>query len=511
MILIALSARHLTAQGAHYDELHQAPASFEYLGRHSPIFDYASHGFPVLNTTYTGAIKSNIYGLYLRFVNPHFTLTSWRLFGIAFLALGLFAFYQVVGNSISTWSAVVFGMMLLTDASVVLLNRHDMGPVSLALCLRLLFIALWISVVFRGPSGWKYVLIGFVVGISIFEKLSSAVMVVPLLIFLLASRKYLRRSWLFSGLGLLAGILPLLLINAASFLHGFGFVSLTNVGDGVEKLPLKDYLTQILQFGQGDQARQWILGNMANPRLIRLEFATMLVLLAIALFTALRFRSSREMTLAWQLLCCYVAAASGVYLLPNVTFVHHWIISTPFHYAAIALAIGAISPAERHLSEYRVYRWILVACLAVLIAIRLPSMWRLEASMAATTAENWSPALTRLAELAASHASDSAFFATDWGTGTQIYCFGDGQEDLLYEPYWSTDPEKKTLDSVQATKKNNVYTLVTGFAPQFQQASASILHTMDGLPGWQEVPVEQAFKDVAPTIRVRKFTRRTEP
>jgi hypothetical protein len=72
---------------------------------------------------------------------------------------------------------------------------------------------------------------------------------------------------------------------------------------------------------------------------MRFEFATMLLLLAIALFTALRLRSSREMTLAWQLLCCYVAAASGVYLLPNVTFVHHWIISTPFHYAATALAI----------------------------------------------------------------------------------------------------------------------------------------------------------------------------
>jgi hypothetical protein len=445
-------------------------------------------------------------------VNPHFTLNSWRLFGIAFLALGIFSFYQVVGNLISTWTAVAFGMMLLTDASVVLLNRHDMGPVTLALCSRLFFIALWMSVVFRGPSRRKYVLIGFVVGISIFEKLSSAVMVVPLVIFLVTCSKYFRRSWLFSALGFLAGILPLLLINASSFLHGVGFISLTNVGDGIEKLPLKDYFTQVLQFGQGDQARRWILGDMANPLLMRFEFATMLLLLAIALFTALRLRSSREMTLAWQLLCCYVAAASGVYLLPNVTFVHHWIISTPFHYAAIALAIGAMFPAEQRLSEYRVYRWILVACLAGLIVIRLPSMWDLESSMAAgTAAENWSPALTRLAELAASHASDSAFFAADWGTGTQIYCFGDGQDDLLYEPFWSTDPEKRTLDSVQATKKNNVYTLVRGIAPQFQRGSASILHTMEGLPGWQEVPVEQGFKDVAPTIQVRKFTRRTQP
>jgi len=513
VILIGLSARHLTAQGAHYDELHQAPASFEYLGRHSPIFNYAFHGFPVLNMTYSGAIKSNLYGLYLRFVNPHFTLTSWRLFGIVFLALGLFGFYQVVGNSISTWSALVFGMMVLTDASIILLNRHDMGPVSLALCLRLLFIALWMSVVFKGAHRWKYFLIGFVVGISIFEKLSSAVMVAPLLIFMLACGKNLRRSWLFSSLGFLAGILPLLLLNASSFARGQGFISLSNAGDGVERLALKEYLREILQFGQGDQARRWILGDTANPSFMRLEFAIMVVLLVTAVVAALRLRSSREMTLTGQLLYCYVGCATGVYLLPNVTFVHHWIISTPFHYAAIALAIGAtMSPAERRRTEYRVYRGILVVCLTGLVAIRLPSMWDLERSIAVgTTAETWNPALTRLAELAASRAVDSAFFAADWGTGTQVYCFGDGQDDLLYEPFWSTDPEKRTLDSVQATKKNNVYTLVTGVTPEFKQASASILHTMEGLPGWQEVPVEQAFKDVAPVIQVRKFTRRSEP
>src|SRR5262249_42500532 len=356
----------------HYDELHQAPASFEYLGHHSPIFNYAFHGLPVLNMTYSGAIKSNIYGLYLRFVNPHFTLTSWRLFGIGFLALTLFAFYQLVADSISIWSAVVFGMMVLTDASVVLLNRHDMGPVSLALCLRLLFIALWISVVFKGALRWKYFLIGFVVGISIFEKLSSSVMVVPFLMFLLTCGKYLRRSWRVSGTGFLAGILPLLLMNASSFVHGRGFISLTQVGDGVERMPLKEYIREILQFGQADQARRWILGDTANPVLMRFEFVIMVGLLAIAVLAALRLRSNRELTLAGQLLCCYIAAATGVYLLPNVTFVHHWIISTPFQYGAIALVIGAtISERESRRTEYRVYRWMLIACLAALIVIRL--------------------------------------------------------------------------------------------------------------------------------------------
>src|SRR4029453_17039866 len=102
-------------------------------------------------------------------------------------------------------------------------------------------------------------------------------------------------------------------------------------------------------------------------------------MLEISVFATLRVRSNREMTLAGQLLCCYIAAAIGVYLLPNVTFVHHWIISTPFHYAAIALALGAtVSERESLRTEYRVYRWMLMACLTALVVTRLPSMWDLE-------------------------------------------------------------------------------------------------------------------------------------
>src|SRR5579862_254356 len=95
-----LTARHLNTPGLYYDELHQAIAAFDYIGRHYPSFNHEFHGVPILNMSYSGAIKSNVYGLYLRFVEPHFTVVSWRLLGLLFAAGGLGAFYAATGRAL---------------------------------------------------------------------------------------------------------------------------------------------------------------------------------------------------------------------------------------------------------------------------------------------------------------------------------------------------------------------------------------------------------------------------
>ena len=56
---------------------------------------------PLFNMHYSGAIKSTVYGLYLRFVTPQFGVISWRLMGIFMVALGLMVFVLLVGRSLS--------------------------------------------------------------------------------------------------------------------------------------------------------------------------------------------------------------------------------------------------------------------------------------------------------------------------------------------------------------------------------------------------------------------------
>src|SRR5262249_18297844 len=151
-------------------------------------------------------------------------------------------------------------------------------------------------------------------------------------------------------------------------------------------------------------------------------------------------------------------------------------------------------PAHQRRLESAIYRGIVLTAAIALLAVRIPSIVSLQSAFVSGKASDaYSPNLTRLAEIAASRSKDSAFIAADWGTATQVVCIANGQEDLIYEPFWALDPAKRAVEIAGTTKKDNLYTLVTGIAPQFQRASASILTSLTSLPGWHEVPVEDEF------------------
>ena len=153
-----LSSVRLDAQGLYHDELHQATSAFAYLGSSDRFLAAVTVGdliptlpilsrfksLPLFNMYYSGAIKSAVYGLYLRFVTPQFSVISWRLTGILMVALGLMAFVLLAHRSVSTGVLAVIVGLLLTDVTVILCTRHDWGPVALALMLRLLLIGVWL-------------------------------------------------------------------------------------------------------------------------------------------------------------------------------------------------------------------------------------------------------------------------------------------------------------------------------------------------------------------------------
>ena len=513
VVFTVLAGIHLDGQGVYYDELHQAPAAFDYLGKHAPIFNYSFHGIPILNMSYSGAIKSNVYGLYLRYVNPHFTVYSWRLVGIVSVAIGIFGFFQIAGVSLPLTSGVLFAVLLLSDASVILATRHDWGPTALALCFRLAFLAVWLSIELREPSGLKHFTAGFLVGVAIFEKLSAVVLLTPFCILLFTSRKRAPRAWIAGVLGILAGALPLLLVNIGSYMRSHSFVSLSGLGPERAAVGARDLLSYAYQYfalAQGGMARQLVLGDSPGSFWPQAEAALTLLLLVIIAVAAFRSRSTnRLMTLAGIIAASYLLVGISVFLLPRDTFVHHWILGTPFHYGAIALALPAFAnPAEHGTRRRAIYRAAFVTAVAALLAIRLPNVAAVEMSFVSRRSSSlFDPAFTRLAEIAA-RSNNAVFISADWGTATQVYCAGNGRDDLVYEPFWNSDPAKTVLDITEATKKDNLYILVTGIAPQFQQASASVIRSMMNLRNWQEVPVENEFARLAP-IQIRKFARRT--
>jgi hypothetical protein len=505
LILIVLSGIHLDDQGLYYDEVHQAPASFRYLGKHPHQFTQEFNDILILNMSYSGALKSHIYGLYLRYLGHQFTVFSWRLLGILFVAAGICVFYVIAGNRLPWEAGVVFAVLLLSDATVILTSRYDWGPTALALGLRLVLLAVWISIERGEPTNRQRFAVGLIAGIAIFEKLVAIVLLGPLLLTLFARPKVDRRAVMATAAGGLTGILPLVYANYSSWKHGAGFISLSDVGPGVGQPhaigAFVKYAYEYVALGHGEGVAAHVLGAHSRPFWPQAEAGLMLGALVILSVAALQHRQSNPlMRLAARMAIGYGLIGILLFLLPRETSVHHWIEGTPFQYAAIALALPA-------LKDQRGSRRLLFAFVALLLLVRLPNVgyveWALNHGRASKTFDR---DFIRLGEFAAANAGDAVFIAADWGSATQIYCIGQGNADLVYEPYLSSEPERATSTILTGTKTPKLYVVTTGFAPRFDAAAKAVIATVAGSPQWKEVPVDPDMAALS-VVQIRKFLR----
>lgn len=507
LTLIGLTAIHLDKQGAYYDELHQAPAAFHYIGRHPIMFTWAYRGVPLLNMTYSGAIKSGVYGLLLKYFLSQFTITSWRLLGITFVALGLVGFYGIAGKRLSSGTAILFPALLLTDSSVILTTRHDWGPTALALGLRLIFIALWISIEYGKPADYKFGTAAFMVGVAMFEKLSSVVLILPLIVMLLTARTFRRRTWVFAAVGLLTGAFPLVIANVATYRLGQGVISLSDAKSDKDRFTIGGivrYGYDYLSLGQGEKARTEILGEGSQPLFIEAEaLLTALGLIIIMVAASHSSEMRNRMRLAAVFAAMYGVVAAGLLLLPRSTFIHHWIIGTPFQYAAFALALPVF---DKRSSTHKVF----LTLMFCLIALRVPTVAVVEHSLlSGRSSQGFDPALNRLIQFAGKHASDSVYISSDWGSGTQLYCGAGGQDDTVFEPFWNTAPEEGVPNITANTQKNTIYLVTTGLATQFSHASDVIIHLIQTQPGWVAAAPDEETGSFG-QIQIRKFVRQVK-
>jgi hypothetical protein len=125
---VGLCGINLSAQGLYADEVHQVPAAFAYRGggEWPPRFATAFvRGKPLMTMSYSGAIKSALYGLVLRATGSGFTVEGWRWLGIAAVAATFPAFSLLARRRLSAAGLAIFFALLVTDATVVLECRHD--------------------------------------------------------------------------------------------------------------------------------------------------------------------------------------------------------------------------------------------------------------------------------------------------------------------------------------------------------------------------------------------------
>jgi hypothetical protein len=501
---ILLASVRIDGQGPHYDELHQATGAFTWLGSPPDIFCIAAfHRICVFNMPYSAAIKTNLYGTYLRFTHSRFTLASWRMFGILLIAGGILLFCALAWPALRAGPMAVFLIFFLTDGIVLLGSRFDWGPVALSLLLRLALLGLWMrgEAAEREPPLWNTAALGALAGLATFEKLSGVVLVPALAALLLGStRRRSRRHLLAAAAGLALGAAPLVAINLAALLRWGRFISPMG-GDVPQPHSLAGFLVftgEYLGMGQGGLFRVSILGLPRWPWAELLERGLVLaLLLAIAAATA-RKDAPPLLRAAASALVAYAAVWLGLFLLPRPTWGHHWILGTPFQYAALSLALAA-RPGSRW--DRRA-----LALLAVIwLGVRLPNLAFIEGALARGSASRaWDPSLARIGKFAADHAGDAVFVASDWGVATQIYCFANGRPGLVREPFWHYP---NSGDFGDGGGKRVLYLVRLRTPPHVVPgATERIESDLAADRRWREVPVEPEAASLR-AVLVRKFVR----
>lgn len=505
-LFLLLASVRIEAQGPQYDELHQAVGAFTWVGAPPPpIFCMGVHGLCVLNMPYSGAIKTNLYGAWLRLTGARFTLASWRLFGLLFIAAGIALFCVLAGPVLPPWAMAVFLALLLTDGAVLLAGRLDWGPVALSLALRLALLGLWIGseggegATLRSSFG-----LGGLVGLAVFEKLSALVLVPVLAAMLLGSpRRRERRHLLAATAGLAAGALPLAAVHLGSLLFRGRPISL-GAGPEVDRsLPgflafLWDYLT----LGEGGGLRGFMLGLERLAWAEALEGGLVVAVCLIVALGAVR-RGCRASGIA---LVAYAAVCLGLYVLPRPTWAHHWLLGTPFQYAAVALAL----PAFRREKGRRNALGIALAAVVVLwLAARLPGVVRTERALAAGRASSaWDPSLAELGRFAAGRAGGAVFVASDWGVATQILAFSGGRPGLVYEPFWRYEGSGQLRTIEEESGVRVLYLVRLRHPPRtVPGATERIERDLLADPRWREVPVEPEAAGLKEVL-VRKLVLR---
>lgn len=266
LLLLAVAGIRLDAQGVYYDEVHQAAGTFAYVGTPPEFFCAAAvAGVPVLTVPYQGALKTAVYGLWMRLTGAGFELVTWRWLGILLVAAGIIAFAVLAAPSLSPWQLVAFCLLVASDVTVLLGSRHDYGPFAVGLLLRLLLLGAWLTRPAGAPrSPANSFVLALLVGQLVYEKLHYVVLLLPLSLIVLGEPERRGRAHRAAALaGLAVGTLPLAIVNLVSLaargelvsLHGVRLDAAPSVG-GL----LRDVVAT-LSLGAGHQLRRFILGD----------------------------------------------------------------------------------------------------------------------------------------------------------------------------------------------------------------------------------------------------------
>jgi hypothetical protein len=436
------------------------------------------------------------------------------MLGILFSAAGLIVFALLTAGRLPVAAVALFFGLLLTDTNLLLQTRHDWGPAALAFFLRMIFVGIAVRQLTGSRGRWGPFVLGLIVGIAIFEKLSSAILAGALAVVLLArSDTRSVRALAQAAAGVCLGALPVIAVNVYSLATASTLIALSSV-DMTPRRSLFSYALNYLALGNGGIERRMIFESSSARWTEGLEALAILGLIGIAGVIMWKRRRPAALPLAGVMILCFGVVGAALPLLPHGTGEHHWIIGTPFQYLAIALAAVDLW----HLDvRWKGGRGVLAACLITLVVARVPAVASaFDGIRGDKYTLAWDPSLNTAAEFAARQPASAIVITANWGIGTQMLCFANGRQRFLFELYTKYGGPRETLNPVLAPPERQLViaaalkpttTLELGQINTLRQVKDAIFRDLAESIEWESIPVDPSVQNLR-AVEIRMFQRR---
>ncbi len=444
---LALGLPQLDTPGPYYDETIQAGPARDFLegepaGRHAPglrTVELGGRPFPWRTQVYMGALKSQL--LIPAFAVFGSGLERLRLTTLVWSLVGVVLAMAFAGLWLGPVAAGLTGLLLVTDASLIFVSRHDWGSFALGFALRCAAGVL-LTLGWRRRRRGLLALGGLALGLGLYNKVDFAAFLVGSAGALLAlgGRPLLRALVARRGdtAGVLGGLVVGALPVAASLEETFRGVAVVGERSSLA-LKLETLLTtldgshfsRLLEAGGRFERVGEVAG--AAPSLLPLALG-LAALAALGLAFARNGSEDPVPRAAWAF--PWLAGALTLLLilaLPGAGRVHHVMNLHPYPHLALA---GTAALLLRRAARHRHAGWLRAAlgvALAAVVASQLLSIGSTHRVIARTGGKGWwTDSLPPL--LAAASARGDVAVSLDWGFHEPALFLGSGLP--AREPIW---------------------------------------------------------------------------
>jgi 4-amino-4-deoxy-L-arabinose transferase-like glycosyltransferase len=368
ILFIFLTSLDTKSVGIYYDELLHATSTQKMLKGRTYVSEISQvvtakvlgREFPIMTLYYVGPLKA--YALLPVFYLFGSNILTLRLTTSICAAISLVLFYILCKENVNSKTATIATIILALDPSFIFSARYDWGPVAIQQILKISVILITMRIIYTKDTTHKwyaYLMLGFVSGLLLWDKLNALWLLIPIGIVLLTHTlhtftTYTRKNWGAVLTGGVLGALPLLVfiykkpffyrVSQDSFEHFEKYLQLNS------DIPNLNYLLINYSSSLTDkiQTIHTTLNGTAIPHHILTEdipsgvfaWITYIACITLILITIRNWKNRNDEDKKIATILVFTATILGFILItPHANGPHHVLMLWPFPHLIVACFI----------------------------------------------------------------------------------------------------------------------------------------------------------------------------